>query len=117
VGWCSATDIMDTAIQAADEATLTTIRQVLDVFETTVLVEINTDKVLRPFVRRIAEALRAGDWDCIEESDYYDRFGPEMRGMTDQEFRRHQAEVYRDDPERFASWLVDVWAPQERGDV
>lgn len=117
MGWCSATDIMDTAIRAADEATIATIRQVLDHFETSVLVEINTDKVLRPFVRRIAEALRDSDWDYIEESDYYDRFGSEMQGMIDQEFRRYQAEVYHDEPERFAAWLVNVWAPQERDDV
>lgn len=108
MGWCSATEIIDAAIVAADDV----VRQLRGECLPGAF-----DDELRPFVRALADKLRDADWDCVEESDHYDRFGPELRGLTDAEFRRYQAEIYADDPEGFAAWLVDVWAPQERDDV
>lgn len=104
MGWCSATEIMDTAIEAAEDA----LEQL-----GTVLVDatVDVERELRPFVRKLATTLRDLDWDCVEESDYFDRFGPELLGLTDAQFRAHQAEVFHDEPERFAAWLAE-WRQQ-----
>lgn len=110
MGWCGATNVMDTVIDAVDEL-LTSMRSPSEAFDRPAV-----DAVLRPFVRRVAAELRDHDWDCVDESDYYDRFAPELEGVTDVEFRRIQAERYAeaDDAEGFATWLRDVWEPQGR---
>lgn len=107
MGWCSATEIMDAALEAALEL-LASMRS-----EPQVVNQRSVDKVLRPFVRKVARELRDGDWDCIEESNYFDRFGPEMYGDTEEQFYRRQVENFRDYPEEFARWL-DGWRGQGR---
>lgn len=106
MGWCSATEIMDTALEAALEL-LVSAQPQLHPDDHAV------DELLRPFVRRVAQELRDGDWDCIEESNYFDRFGPEMYGVLEDEFYRIQVENFRDRPEEFARWL-DGWRKQGR---
>jgi hypothetical protein len=87
MGWCSATDIMDAAMAGAEAA----VRAVLEEFAppgSPEAVQAKVDEVLRPYVRTIAAKLRDGDWDCIEESDYFDRFPQEMLGYDDAAFER-----------------------------
>lgn len=127
MGWCSATEIMDAAVEGALRS-ITAAWQIASGNENAKTPayanalqqrpELRTelDQVLRPFVRTIAAKLRDGDWDCIEESNYYDRFGPEMQGDTDDEFYQRQVRTYgeAEDPEGFASWLT-TWEAQNRG--
>jgi hypothetical protein len=56
------------------------------------------DDVLRPFVATIAAKLRDGDWDCVDESNYYDRFPQEMQGWSDDQYAAHLAELIAEDP-------------------
>jgi hypothetical protein len=56
------------------------------------------DDVLRPFVATIATKLREGDWDCIDESNYFDRFPMEMQGWTKDEYAEHLTEHIRENP-------------------
>lgn len=86
MGWCSATEIMDTAIKGAEEAVRAVVETIGDPagvmsFQSTV------DEALSPFVRRIATTLRDSDWDCIEESEYFERFPQEMLGKDDKQYR------------------------------
>jgi hypothetical protein len=94
MGWCGATEIMDAAVEAADRAVREAVAQVYQqaaVFEreapegTPATVLVNVDDVMRPFVRAIADKLRDGDWDCIEEADAFGRFRQEMLGYDDNE--------------------------------
>lgn len=90
MGWCSATEIMDAALAAAEAVAMRATEMAAEVDEGTRNPDVNPlpelDEVLRPFVITIAEKLRDGDWDCIEESEYYDRFAQEMHGDTDAEY-------------------------------
>lgn len=82
MGWCSATDIMDAAVAGAEAA----VRAVLEEFAppgSPGAVQAKVDDALRPFVAKVARQLRDGDWDCIEESDYFERFRAEMLGHDD----------------------------------
>jgi len=117
MGWCSATQIMGTVLRTALGEVEPFIKGVsaehlccYNPAEAPLAAEV----LLRPMVRSLAEQLRAEDWDCVSDSVYYERFGPELRGMTDDEFREYQARHYQDDPEGFASWLK-VWEAQHRG--
>jgi hypothetical protein len=51
---------------------------------------------LRPFVGRIATHLRDGDWDCIDESAYFDRFPQEMLGYDDNRYAEYLLDKLRD---------------------
>ena len=127
MGWCSATEIMDAAIEGAERA-IAHAWQIASGEENVrtpafanalrerPALHATLDATLRPFVRAIATQLREGDWDCIEESDFYDRFGPEMQGMTDDEFYQRQVRVYAEaeDPEGFTEW-TKRWEAQNRG--
>lgn len=111
MGWCSATGIIDAAIDMAD--TIATHAVPLDLPpDRQRAIQVRVDRAMREQVRAIAKWLRDEDWDCIDESDHYNRFGPEMHGMTDQEYRAYMAEQL--DPETFATWLNEVWLPQGR---
>lgn len=100
MGWCSATEIMDAAVGAAD-ALLASMRPEPEVFNRQAV-----DEVLRPFVAAIAAALRDGDWDCIEEADAFDRFRQEMLGYDDERmadwYREQLAEI--EDPKRLREY-------------
>jgi hypothetical protein len=54
------------------------------------------DDALRSFVATLAERLRAEDWDCVNESRYFDRFAQEMLGHTDSEHRAWLVEMVKD---------------------
>lgn len=86
MGWCSATDIMDAALGAAEAA----VKEVIDGYvhgdADSEAIQARTDDALRPLVATIAEKLRDGDWDCIDESEYYHRFAQEMQGEDDREY-------------------------------
>jgi hypothetical protein len=96
MGWCSATEIMDTALEAAEAA----VEAALDAIEwgaqPTRHGEQLVDDALRPFVARLAAVLRNNDWDCIEESDYFDRFQQEMLGHDDSEHAAYLVEQVKD---------------------
>lgn len=92
MGWCSATDIMDAAVEAADRAVAAAwqIASGSEDARTPALANAlndmpslrgKLDEVMRPFVASIATQLRSGDWDCIEEADAFDRFRKEMLGL------------------------------------
>jgi len=103
MGWCSATEIMDAAVEAADRA-VTAAWQLASgnegartpVFANALQADpslrAKLDDVMRPFVAAIAEKLRDGDWDCVEESHHFDRFRQEMLGHNDDDM----AEWYRE---------------------
>jgi hypothetical protein len=90
MGWCSATEIMDIALAAADQAVTDLLGHLGS--------EIDkprrelVDATLRPFVVRLANHLRDGDWDCIEESAFFSRFPQEMLGHTDDEYENYLVE-------------------------
>lgn len=117
MGWCSATEIMDAAVEAADRAVAAAwqIATGAEGARTPMLANAlrvrpelreKLDEVLRPFVASIAAKLRDGDWDCIEEADAFDRFRQEMLGYDHQQMtdwyreRLHEA----DDPETISMW-------------
>lgn len=80
MGWCSATEIMDTAIGGA----LDVLRKIdLDRgTQATMPPREKALELLRPMVAVLAEQLRSQDWDCIEESDYFPHFPQEMLGLS-----------------------------------
>lgn len=96
MGWCSATDIMDTALAAAEAVVVSILKARAEdspgsdiPFDPAAndMDRRAVDTALRPFVAKLAEELREGGWDCIEESDYFNRFPQEMLGHDDLEHR------------------------------
>lgn len=89
MGWCSATQIMDTALGAAEKAVTEAFRLVGADPDPASLEEIGKklDDVLRPFVAALARKLHAEDWDCEPDSVYFERFPQEMLEMDDSDFR------------------------------
>jgi hypothetical protein len=96
MGWCSGTEIMDTALRAADHLAAAVwaigynagaagdeadFDEVLKNRQT----RARLDDVLRPYVRQIARKLHEGDWDCVDEADEFDRFPQEMYDHDDTE--------------------------------
>lgn len=110
MGWCSATDIMDAALAGAEAA----VKAVMEEFGppgSPEAVQSYLDDALRPFVAKVAKALRDGDWDCIEESDYFERFRQEMLGHDDQEhaawIRENLGDAVRyDENDQVAHWAA-----------
>lgn len=104
MGWCSATEIMDTALDAA--LALVKDIQAPGVPVTRAVTKEQRER-LRPFVAEIAEKLREGDWDCVEESDYFNDFPQEMLGLDDhryQEWRREQLAGWDGTARRWPRW-------------
>lgn len=85
MGWCSATDLMDTALAAAEAAVQAALSETDCPEPSAEQLEARVDAALRPFVAKLAEVLRDNDWDCVDESDYFDQFPQEMLGHNDQE--------------------------------
>lgn len=88
MGWCSATEIIDIAIGAA----LAVAEKVVD------LSEQDTDDLISPFVISIATKLRGSDWDCEQDSYYFQRFPQELTGWDDREYAKWLGENINDDP-------------------
>lgn len=96
MGWCSATRIMDTALGAAKAAVTAALLNVpLEALPDGDRGK-HVDAALRPFVERLASMLRDGDWDCIEESDYFEQFAQEMYGHSDSEHLAWLVEMVKD---------------------
>jgi hypothetical protein len=108
MGWCSATEIMDAATGAADKL-MHEMHEHWGMDPDRVPVEearAEADEFMRPFIRAIADKLRAEDWDCVEEADAFDRFRQEMLGYDDQrmiDWYRTQLEE-QDDPARLREY-------------
>lgn len=94
MGWCSATEIMDAAVEAADRAVAAAWQlasgsedartpALANALNADPTLREKLDEVMRPFVASIAAKLRDGDWDCIEEAYAFDRFRAEMLGLND----------------------------------
>ena len=103
MGWCGATAIMDQALAAAQAAVESVIKEIQKdpgKGRQTAEWDVQTvvDDALRPFVSTISDALRDGDWDCIEEADGFWRFPQEMLGYDDA---------------RWEEWLIDRLADFE----
>jgi hypothetical protein len=96
MGWCSATEIMDTALEAAEAAAGAALDAIEWGAQPTRHGEQLVDDALRPFVAKLAAVLRDNDWDCIEESDYFDRFQQEMLGHDDSEYAAYLVEHVKD---------------------
>lgn len=45
-----------------------------------------TQETLRPFVRAVAKSLHDGDWDCVEESEFFGQYPQELLDMDDDEY-------------------------------
>lgn len=54
------------------------------------------DEVLQPFVRRVATALHDEDWDCEQDSKYFERFPQEMLGYDEEEYLAYLIELVED---------------------
>lgn len=113
MGWCSATEIMDAAVEAADRAVAAAWQlasgnesvktpALANALNADPTLREKLDEVLRPFVATIAAQLRDGDWDCIEEADAFDRFRQEMLGKGDTQMIRWYRDQLKeqDDPAR-----------------
>src|SRR5687767_12226061 len=97
MGWCSATEIMDWAIQMADDA----VAEVIDKPVTDDMRKQIDDKIRR-LVGALARKLHDNDWDCEQDSDYFERFPQEMLGYDSARFAEwvRNELVYEKDPER-----------------
>lgn len=127
MGWCSATEIMDTALDAATAAVAAMWQIATDNEDARTPAWANDvnarpelraklDDALRPFVTTLAEWLRAEDWDCMNESEYFERFPQEMLGQSDSEHHAWLVEKVKDtdgDPK----WLDALNAHTARAGV
>jgi erythromycin esterase-like protein len=117
MGWCSATEIMDAAVEAADRAVAAAWQTAsgsdgartpafANALQADPSLREKLDEVMRPFVAAIAAKLRAGDWDCIEEADAFDRFRAEMLGYNHEQMTDYYRErLYEaDDPDSITRW-------------
>jgi hypothetical protein len=97
MGWCSATEIMDWAIQMADLAVEEALGDAPDE-ETQARVE----ERIRSRVACLARKLHDNDWDCEQDSDFFDRFPQEMLDYDDARFAEwlRNELVYETNPER-----------------
>jgi hypothetical protein len=127
MGWCTATTIMDAAVEAADRAVAAAWQLAsnnegartpafANALRADPTLRAKLDDVMRPFVAAIAEKLRDGDWDCIEEADAFDRFRAEMLGYDDDRmiewYREQLAET--DDPTAVREYSSALAAIMER---
>lgn len=108
MGWCNATELVDAVIGALDAAYDAGYVEYAAINGHAVAIRrggTERERELRSLVRLIATRFRDDDWDCVEESDFYDRFGPELRGETDVEHVVRQYQTFEDEPLRFVEWL------------
>lgn len=99
MGWCSATEIMDWAIQMTDQAVQVALGDEPDK-ET----EERVDKAISYLVGALARKLHDEDWDCEQDSDFFWRFPQEMLGCDDREYAAWLGDLLQGEtnPERVA---------------
>jgi hypothetical protein len=126
MGWCSATEIIDSAIEAAErylaagwqiasgneDARTPAFANAIHADPT---LRPKLDEVLRPIVAQIAEKLREQDWDCEQDSDYFDRFPQELTGWTDAQYAEWLTEQIADDPIKAAKYTDALHVLQMKG--
>lgn len=100
MGWCSATEIMDWAIQMADLA----LEEAFSPAGPDDELRASVDDRIRSRVAALAKKLHDEDWDCEQDSDYFWRFPQEMLGYDDREYAAWLGELLQDEtnPERVA---------------
>lgn len=100
MGWCSATEIIDWAIQMTDQAVQVALGDEPDK-ET----EERVDKAISYLVGALARKLHDEDWDCEQDSDFFERFPQEMLGYDDRRFEEWVRDElkHEKDPERIRS--------------
>lgn len=82
MGWCSATEIMDWAIQMADLA----LEEAFSPAGPDDELRSSVDDRIRSRVAVLAKKLHDEDWDCEQDSDFFERFPQEMLGYDDRRF-------------------------------
>lgn len=100
MGWCSATEIMDWAIKMADDAAAEVTRPAAPDGD----LRQQIDDKIRPLVAALACKLHNEDWDCEQDSAYFQRFPQEMLGYDDARFAEwvRNELVYEKNPDRIA---------------
>lgn len=100
MGWCAGTEVMDTALRMAETLAGAALME-RSGYDPAVVVDDSdraqwVDKLLRPFVRDLADKLHRQDWDCADESAFFRRFPQEMLGHDDRAFLLHAQEQAAD---------------------
>ena len=93
MGWCSATEIFDIAIDMLEKV----VREFSGPAAGEQSITDAVDDLIRNDVRKLAEKLRDSDWDCTDESEYYDRFAQEIEGWSDAEYAEYLANKISED--------------------
>jgi len=113
MGWCSATEIMDAALKAAETAMRAAMQAIGGVDLATTTDAQWVDNLLRPFVATMARMLKDGGWDCEEESEYFNRFPQEILGYDHQRYGEFIREQLSDEGtandfylKEYAKWLA-----------
>lgn len=126
MSWTSATEIIDSAIEAA-ERYLAAGWQIASGNEDARTPEFanaihadptlrpKLDEVIRPIVATIAAKLRDEDWDSAQDSDYFDRFPQELTGWSDQEYAEWLARQIAEDPAKAAKYTDALHVLQMKG--
>lgn len=96
VGWCSATEIFDTAIGMLVKV----VKEFSGPAAGEPSIDAAVDDLIREDVKKFAKKLRDADWDCVDESEYYDRFTQEIHGFEDVEYEEHLLQQIGDYPTR-----------------
>lgn len=112
MGWCSGTEIMDAAVEAADKL-LEGAYGALGVDSERVTLEDirpQMDELMKPYVRTIARKLHDGDWDCVEEANAFERFPQEMYDYDDREYETWLRERLKDASEYGEAEDVLLWS-------
>lgn len=92
MGWCSATNIFDTVIEAAYKLQ-------------------PDDKAMIAFAKTLRDVLENGDWDCQQESDFYDQFKWDLWPRYAQQWIDYCKEYKEDyeDREGVLHLWIDAW--------
>lgn len=110
MGWCSATEIMDKALGEAIKAVDSAYRVGVGGGNIpNAVLDSMTTETLRPFARAVAKVLHGQDWDCVEESEFFDRFPQELLDMDDDEYEGWLVEQI-DDAETGSEYQIKLTA-------
>lgn len=96
MGWCSATEIMDTALTAAYALAIQVGEWAVDVDENRRDPDSDPgpemQALMAPFVAKLSEYLHDQDWDCAQDSEFFDQYPQEMLGYNDKQYEEWLAE-------------------------